>query len=54
MEFLEGFLRGFSGIFGKIFWEEFLVEIYKELMFLSRFSVDFVSVHRKKEEFLIV
>ena len=51
--------------FGRIFWEEFLgrvfweelfgrnylVEINKVLMFLSRFLGNFVSMHRKKEEF---
>ena len=40
--------------FGRIFWEElfgrnYLVEINKELMFLSRFWSKFVSMHRKKE-----
>ena len=42
--------------FGRIFWEEFfgsnyLVEIKKELMFLSRFWGNFVSMEgRRKEE----
>ena len=45
-----------GGLFGRIFWEEFfgrnyLVEFYKELMFLSRFWGDFVSMEgRRKEE----
>ena len=58
--FLEDFLGSISlgGIFvGGFFWEEFfgrnyLVEINKELMFLPRFSGNFVSLQgrrRKKE-----
>ena len=44
---------------GRIFWEGFLgrnylVEINKELMFLSRFWGTFVSMYLKKEEFLII
>ena len=47
--------------FGRIFWEEFfgrnyLVEINKELMFLSRFWGIFVSMHKegRRKEFLIL
>ena len=41
--------------FERIFWEEFFwrnyfVEIKKELMFLSRFWVSFVSMQKKKKE----
>jgi hypothetical protein len=41
-------------LLGGFCWEEFfgknyLVEINKELMFLSRFWGNFVSMHRKKE-----
>jgi hypothetical protein len=50
------FLGGFfwEDFFGRIFWEEFfgrnyLVEVNKEFMFLSRFWGNFVSIHRKKE-----
>ena len=56
--FWEDFLGGFfwEDFFGRIFWEEFfgrnyLVEINKELMFLLRFWGNFVSMHRKEEEF---
>ena len=45
-----------GGFFWEDLWEEFfgrnyLLEINKELMFWSRFWGDFVSMHRKKEEF---
>ena len=59
-DFLGNFLGGIfgriflGGFFGRIFWEEFfgrnyLVEINKELMFLSRFWGNFVSM--QEEEF---
>ena len=55
------FLGGFFGriflrvFFERIVWEEFFVrnyfvEIKKELMFLSRFWVSFVSMQKKKKE----
>ena len=51
------FLGGFfwEDFFGGFFWEEFfgrnyLVEINKELMFLSRFWGNFVSRQGRKEE----
>ena len=55
--FLGGFFwEDFSGriFFGRIFWEEFfgrnyLVEINKELMFLSKFWGNFVSMPGRKE-----
>jgi hypothetical protein len=48
-----------GGFFGRIFWEEFfgrnyLVEVNKELMFLSRFWGNFVSMHRKKEGGILI
>ena len=59
--FLGGFFLGgyfwedFFGrvLFGGFFWEEFfgrnyLVEINKELMFLSRFWCNFVSMHKEE------
>ena len=39
-----------SSFWGVIFWRNYLVEINKGLMFLSRFWGYFVSMHRKKEE----
>jgi hypothetical protein len=60
VSFLGGmFLRNFLGemfwedFFGRIFWEEFfwrnyLVEINKELMFLSRFWGNFVSMQGRR------
>jgi hypothetical protein len=52
--FLEIFWNFLRNFFGGIFWEKFfgrnyLVEVNKELMFLSRFWGNFVSMHRKKE-----
>ena len=62
--FLEDFLGGFflEDFFERIFWEDFfgriflggffgrnyLVEINKELMFLSRFWGNFVSMHKEE------
>ena len=60
---LETFSEIFGGFFGefflRIFWEEFfgrnsLVEINKELMPLSRFQGNFVSMHRKKEGRILI
>ena len=55
--FGEDFWGGFFGedFLGGFFWEEFfgrnyLVEINKELMLLSRFWVNFVSMHLRKME----
>ena len=64
--FWEDFLGGFflGGFFwedslGGIFWEEFfgrtyLVEINKELMFLSRFWFFFVSMQGRKEGGILI
>jgi hypothetical protein len=54
------FFGGFffwEDFFGGIFGRNYLVEIIKELMFLSRFWGNFISIEkegRRKEEFLIL
>ena len=52
-DFLERFF--WEDFFGRIFWEEFfgrnyLVEINKELMFLSRFWRNYVSMEGRRKE----